>query len=44
VLVLGVLIFGVKKMPELAKTFGNAKAEYQKGIIEAEKTLKFQKE
>ena len=28
-----------KKIPELAKTFGKAKAEFQKGKIEGEKEL-----
>jgi sec-independent protein translocase protein TatA len=38
--VIGVLIFGVKKIPELAKTFGKAKGEFEKGKIEADKELK----
>ena len=29
----GVLLFGAKKIPELAKTFGKAKGEYKKGEI-----------
>ena len=33
----GVLLFGAKKIPELAKTFGKAKGEYKKGEIEADK-------
>jgi len=40
VVVIGVLIFGAKKIPELAKTFGKAKGEYEKGKIEADKELK----
>ena len=40
VVVVGVLIFGAKKIPELAKTLGKAKAEFQKGKIEGEKELK----
>ena len=40
VVIIGVLIFGAKKIPELAKTFGKAKGEYEKGRIEAEKELK----
>ncbi len=40
VIVIGVLIFGVKKIPELAKTFGKAKGEFEKGKIEADKELK----
>ena len=35
-----VFIFGAKKIPELAKTFGKAKGEYEKGKIEGEKELK----
>ena len=40
VIVIGVLIFGAKKIPELAKTFGKAKGEFEKGKIEADKELK----
>jgi len=40
VVVIGVLIFGVKKIPQLAKTFGKAKGEFEKGKIEADKELK----
>jgi len=40
VVVIGVLIFGAKKIPELAKTFGKAKGEFEKGRIESEKELK----
>jgi len=39
-----VFIFGAKKIPELAKTFGKAKGEYEKGKIEGEKELKDFKE
>ena len=42
--IIGVLIFGAKKIPELAKTFGKAKGEYEKGRIEADKELKDFKE
>jgi sec-independent protein translocase protein TatA len=34
-----VLIFGVKKIPELAKSFGKATTEYEKARIEAKKEL-----
>ena len=34
-----VFIFGAKKIPELAKTFGKAKSEFEKGKIEGEKEL-----
>jgi sec-independent protein translocase protein TatA len=40
VVVIGVLIFGAKKIPDLAKTFGKAKGEFEKGKIEADKELK----
>ena len=40
----GVLLFGAKKIPELAKTFGKAKGEYKKRAIEADKELKDIKE
>ncbi len=36
----GIFIFGAKKIPELAKTLGKAKGEFEKGKIEAEKELK----
>ena len=38
--VIGVLIFGAKKIPELAKTFGKAKGEFEKGKIQGDKELK----
>ncbi len=44
VIVIGVLIFGAKKIPELAKTFGKAKGEFEKGKIEGENELKDFKE
>ena len=34
-----VLIFGAKKIPELARTFGKAKGEFEKGKIEGDKEL-----
>ncbi len=40
VVVIGALIFGAKKIPELARTFGKAKGEFEKGRIESEKELK----
>lgn len=39
-----VLIFGAKKIPELAKTFGKARGEFEKGKIEGEKELRDYKE
>jgi len=40
VILVGILIFGAKKIPELAKTFGKAKGEFEKGKMEGEKELK----
>ena len=40
IIVVLVFILGAKKIPELAKTFGKAKGEYEKGKIEGEKELK----
>ncbi|HJJ22667.1 MAG TPA: twin-arginine translocase TatA/TatE family subunit [Nitrosopumilus sp.] len=40
IIVVGVLIFGAKKIPQLAKTFGKAKGEFEKGKMEADKELK----
>ncbi|WP_268542550.1 twin-arginine translocase TatA/TatE family subunit [Candidatus Nitrosotenuis cloacae] len=39
-----ILIFGAKKIPELARTLGKSRTEYEKGKIEAEKELKDLKE
>lgn len=45
IIIAAVLIFGAKKIPELARTFGKAKGEYEKGKIEADKDLqKFKEE
>ena len=44
VVVIGVLIFGAAKIPQLAKTFGKAKSEYKKGEIEGDNELKDFKE
>ena len=38
--VAGILIFGVKKIPELARTLGKSRMEYEKGKFESEKELK----
>lgn len=40
IIVAVVFIFGAKKIPELAKTLGKAKGEFEKGKIEGEKELK----
>jgi len=39
ILIGAVLIFGVKKIPELARSFGKATSEYEKAKIEARKEL-----
>ena len=39
-----VLIFGAKKLPQLSRAFGRAKGDYEKGRIESEKDLKDFKE
>lgn len=44
IVVAAIFIFGAKKIPELAKTFGKAKGEYEKGKIEGENELKDFKE
>jgi len=44
IVVIAVLLFGAKKIPQLAKTFGKAKGEYEKGRIEGDKELKKFKE
>ncbi len=36
----GIFIFGAKKIPELARTLGKAKGEFEKGKIEGEKEIK----
>ncbi|HSB57327.1 MAG TPA: twin-arginine translocase TatA/TatE family subunit [Nitrosopumilaceae archaeon] len=43
-IVIGVVIFGAKKIPELARTFGKAKGEFEKAKIESDKELKEFKE
>ncbi|TLX67283.1 MAG: translocase [Thaumarchaeota archaeon] len=40
VIVIAAIIFGAKKIPELARTLGKAKGEFEKGKIESEKELK----
>ena len=39
-----VLIFGAKKIPELARSLGRAKMEFEKGKMEVEKELREIKE
>ncbi len=44
IVIVAVLIFGAKKIPEHAKTLGKAKGDFEKGKIESEKDLKEFKE
>jgi len=37
IVIIVVIFFGVKKIPELARSFGKATAEYEKARIEAKK-------
>ena len=39
VVIVAVFLFGAKKIPQLAKTFGKAKGEYEKVRIEGDKEL-----
>ena len=39
-IVIAALVLGAKKIPELARTFGKAKSEFEKGQIEGDKELK----
>ena len=40
IVIVGVLLFGAKKIPELARTLGKSKGEFEKGKIEGDKELK----
>ena len=44
IVIIVVVFFGAKKIPELARTLGKAKGDYEKGRIESEKDLKEFKE
>ena len=44
IVIVGVLLFGAKKIPELARTLGKSKGEFEKGKIEGDKELKDFKE
>jgi sec-independent protein translocase protein TatA len=39
VVVIVIVFFGIKKIPELAKSFGRATAEYEKARIQAKREL-----
>lgn len=40
IIIAAIFIFGAKKIPELARTFGKARGEYEKGKVEGDKELK----
>ncbi len=40
IVIIGVLLFGAKKIPELARSLGRATGEYEKARIEAERELR----
>ena len=40
IIIVGVLFFGAKKIPELARTLGKSKGEFEKGKMEGDKELK----
>ena len=44
IVIVGVLLFGAKKIPELARTLGKSRGEFEKGKIEGDKELKDIKE
>ena len=39
-IIAGIVIFGAKKFPEIARSLGKARGEFEKGKIESEKELK----
>jgi sec-independent protein translocase protein TatA len=39
IIIIVVLFFGVKKIPELARSFGKATTEYEKARVQAEREL-----
>ena len=44
IVIVGELLFGAKKIPELARTLGKSKGEFEKGKMEGDKELKDLKE
>jgi len=40
IVIVGVLLFGAKKIPELARTLGKSKGEFEKGKMEGDEELK----
>ena len=43
-IVAGILIFGIKKIPDWVRTFGKAKVEFERAKLEADKEIKDLKE
>ena len=39
-IIIAAIVIGAKKIPELARTMGKAKSEFEKGRIEGDKELK----
>ena len=44
IVIVGVLLFGAKKIPELARTLGKSRGEFEKGKMEGDKELNDMKE
>ncbi len=44
IVIVGVLLFGAKKIPELARTLGKSRGEFEKGKMEGDKELNDLKE
>ncbi len=40
IVIIGVLLFGAKKIPELARSLGKAAGEYEKARLEAEREIR----
>ncbi|MDW8001029.1 MAG: twin-arginine translocase TatA/TatE family subunit [Candidatus Nitrosocaldus sp.] len=40
IVIVGVLLFGAKKIPELARSLGRATGEYEKARLEAEREIR----
>ncbi len=40
IVIIGVLLFGAKKIPELARSLGKATGEYEKARLEAEREIR----
>ncbi|MEM0030413.1 MAG: twin-arginine translocase TatA/TatE family subunit, partial [Candidatus Nitrosocaldus sp.] len=40
IIIVGVLLFGAKKIPELARSLGRATGEYEKARLEAEREIR----